>query len=140
MFASSSSLKSVIISGNLNKKNSIVYKLCPNSTEFSQGLWNIAIPSISFTCNVQNVNEITQFSCNLVKAKRWNSQNEIESYDQPFGMFLLKTGTKTLSFDKIWFKPNSNSNELIISFKNVQEDDLNIDCFVSVLVLFQKIY
>jgi hypothetical protein len=140
MFASTSSLKSVIISGNLNRKNSIVYKFCPNSGEFSQGLWNIAIPSISFTCNVPNVKEICQFSCNLVKSQRWNSDNEIESYEEPFGMFLLQTGTKIVNFEKHWFKPNSNSNELIINFRNVTEDLLNLDCFVSVFLLFQKIY
>jgi hypothetical protein len=137
---SSSYIKSVIISGNLNVKNSISYKLCPNSTEFGQGLWNVSIPSISFSCNVPNVREVCQLSCNLVKSQRWNRTNEIESYQQPFGMFILNTASKTVYFDKVWFKINTYSSEFIISVTNINDDDLNFDCFVSVHVLFQKIY
>jgi hypothetical protein len=137
---SSSSIKSVIISGNLNQNKSLVYKLCPNSSEFSQGLWNIAIPSLSFVCNERNVKEVCQFSCNLVKSQRWNKRNEIESYQQPLGMFLLQTSTKTVSFETNWFKLNTSDNEMVISITNANEDALNIDCYVSVLVFFQKVY
>jgi hypothetical protein len=135
-----SSVKSVILSGNLNVKNSLKYKLCPNSTEFSQGLWNISIPSISFSCHERNVKELCQVSCNFVKAQRWSQNNEIESYEEPLGMFLLETGSKTIYLDKIWFKLNSDSNELYLHVTNTNEIALNIDCFISVLVLFQKIY
>jgi hypothetical protein len=135
-----SSVKSVIISGNLNQTNSLTYKLCPNSTEFSQGLWNVSIPSISFSCSTVNVKELCQFSCNFVKSQRWSQNNEIETYEQPFGMFLLETGTKTKLFEKVWFKLNTDSNELKIHIKNMNEDGVNLDCFIYVLVLFQKVY
>jgi hypothetical protein len=135
-----SSVKSVILSGNLNVKNSLKYKLCPNSTEFSQGLWNISIPSISFSCHERNVKEVCQITCNFVKSQRWSKNNEIESYEQPLGMFLLETASKTIYLDKIWFKLHTDTNELHIRISNMNEDLLNLDCFVSVLVLFQKIY
>jgi hypothetical protein len=135
----SSVTKSVIISGNLNRNQPLTYKLCPNSTEFSQGLWNVSIPSISYTCHQRNVNELCQISCNFVKSQRWN-QNEIETYQQPFGVFVLETLTKTISFDQKWFKLKSDTNELIVSLTNMNEDVVNIDCFVAVLVMFQKVY
>jgi hypothetical protein len=62
----------------LNEKFFNSIKLCPNSTEFSQGLWNVSIPSISFSCNERNVKEVCQFSCNFVKSQRWSKNNEIE--------------------------------------------------------------
>jgi hypothetical protein len=134
-----SNLKSIIISGNLNVKNSLTYKLCPNNTEFSQGIWNISIPSISYSCEDQNVKEICQFSCNFVKSRRW-SKGQIESYEQPFGMFLLESTSKTIAFEKTWFLMNADSNELIINVKNLNENYLNLNCFVSVLLLFKKLY
>jgi hypothetical protein len=137
---SSSITKSIILSGNLNVDRNLTYKLCPNSTEFSQGFWNMSISSISYICNQRNVREICQFSCNFVKSQRWNTMNEIESYQQPFGMFLLESATKTIAFDQKWFKLKSDSNELLISVKNMNEDVLNIDCFVAVHVVFQKVY
>jgi hypothetical protein len=136
----SSVTKSVIISGNLNRNQALTYKLCPNSTEFSQGLWHVSIPSISYNCYQRNVNELCQFSCNFVKSQRWNQRNEIESYQQPFGVFLLETSTKTISFDQKWFKLSSDTNELIVNLTNMNEDVIDIDCFVAVLVMFQKIY
>lgn len=136
----SSVTKSIIISGNLNTNQPLTYKLCPNSTEFSQGLWNVSIPSISFICDERNVKELCQFSCNFVKSQRWNQRNEIETYQQPFGVFVLETSTKTITFDQKWFKLNSDTNELIVSLTNMNEDVLNINCFVAVLVMFQKIY
>ena len=84
---SSSVTKSIILSGNLNVEQNLTYKLCPNSTEFSQGFWNMSISSISYICNQRNVREICQFSCNFVKSQRWNAMNEIESINNPLVCF-----------------------------------------------------
>jgi hypothetical protein len=133
-----SPIKSVILSGNLNVKNSLKYQLCP-STEFSEGLWNISIASINFSCREQNVKEQCNVSCNLVKAQKFNSKQEVQSYQQPFALLLFQTGVKSIQFDKTWFLINCLSNELKISIQNLNGDDLLIDCDVQILVLFQKI-
>jgi hypothetical protein len=135
-----SSVKSIILSGNLNTKNTLSYKLCPNSSEFAQGLWNISISSISFSCRERNISEVCQISCNFVKSQRYNKTNEIESYEEPLCMFFLESKQKTIYFDKIWFKLQSDSNILNFHVSKMDETLININCDVSVLVLFQKIY
>jgi hypothetical protein len=131
-------IKSVIISGNLNVKNSVKYQLCP-STEFSEGLWNISVASIAFTCREQNVREHCNLSCNLVKAQKFSDRQEVQSYQQPFALFMLETGIKTIQFDKTWFLINCVSNELKISIENVNGDNLLVDCDVQILILFQRV-
>ena len=92
-------VKSVIISGNL--QNDLVYKLCP-PTEFSEGVWNIAINDIGFQVNVKNFEALCQISSNIVKAQKYNDSFEVESYDQPFGIFTLKSKEKTtIHFGKV---------------------------------------
>jgi hypothetical protein len=95
-----SPIKSVIVSGNLNRKNSIKYQLCP-STEFSEGLWNISVASIGFSCNERNVKELCRVSCNLVKCQKFNSNQEVQTYEQPFALFKIETSEKTIQFGKI---------------------------------------
>ena len=81
-------VKSIILSGSIN--SNLCYKLCP-STEFSEGVWNISISSVAYRCKAPNVNEISEISCNLVKSQKLNSNYEVESYDQPFGLLLIKS-------------------------------------------------
>jgi hypothetical protein len=95
-----SPIKSVILSGNLKDKNSVKYQLCP-STEFSEGLWNISVASIAYTCRERNVKELCKVSCNLVKSQKFNNNQEVQSYQQPFLMLLLETGTNKTDFGSI---------------------------------------
>ena len=89
--------KSVIISGNL-KNNDLKYKLCPVN-EFSEGVWNISILSIAYFCKAENFEEHCQVSCNLAKAQKFNDISfEVETYNQPFGIFLLEEGKRTIYF------------------------------------------
>jgi hypothetical protein len=92
-----SPIKSVLLHGNLNRQNSIKYQMCP-STEFSEGVWNISIASIGFSCLERNVNELSCVSCNLVKSQKFNTNQEIENYQQPFGIFKIETGVKRVQF------------------------------------------
>ena len=88
-------IKSVILTAHL-KNNSVKYQLCPVN-EFSEGVWNIAIQSIAYSC-VDNFQEHCQISCNLSKAQRINKTFEVESYEQPFGLFLLQKGQHVIYF------------------------------------------
>ena len=89
-------IKSVIISGNL-RNNKIVYKLCP-VTEFSCGVWNIAIKGLSYNCKIDNYKEVCKISCNLVKGQKFNKYFEVQTYQQPFGSFILEEGQYTINF------------------------------------------
>ena len=91
-------IKSVIVSGNL-KDSKLTYKLCP-VTEFSDGVWNIAIRCVSYNCQNQNFKENCKISCNLSKAQKFNNSFEVESYEQPFGLFLLEEGKHVINFGK----------------------------------------
>ena len=84
----SAPIKSVLISGNLN--SDLIYKLYP-STEFSEGGWNMTISSIAYTFNNDIVlKELCAISSNLVKSQKLNKNSEIETYEQPFLLFLLE--------------------------------------------------
>ena len=91
-------IKSVITTGNL-KENKLIYKLCP-VTEFSDGVWNVAVKSISYVCQTENLKEICKITSNLSKAQKFNNSFEVESYEQPFGIFLLEEGKHVISFGK----------------------------------------
>ena len=93
-------IKSVIVSGNLNRN--LVYKLCPN-TEFSEGAWNINIKTIAYSCLIPNFKELCEISCNLVKSQRYNDSFEVESYDQPFTIFVLESQKTTLNLGRTLF-------------------------------------
>ena len=85
-------IKSVVIYGNLQNDN-LTYKLCPSS-EFSEGVWNICISSLGYICKT-NVNELCEVSCNLVKSQKYNNNFEVESYDEPFTLFLLESSANS---------------------------------------------
>jgi hypothetical protein len=90
-------IKSVILTGNLNQ-NRLSYKLCP-VTELSEGVWNVTVCSIAYSCQIQNFEEFCEISCNLVKAQKFNDISfEVETYNQPFGIFLLEEGKRTIYF------------------------------------------
>ena len=90
-------IKSFILTGNLNQ-NCLIYKLCP-VTELSEGVWNMTVCSVAYSCEIQNFEEFFQISCNLVKAQRFNDTSfEVESYNQPFGIFKLQRGKRIIYF------------------------------------------
>ena len=100
-----SPIKSVVISGNLF--DGISYKLCP-ITEFSDGVWNLSLFALGYNCNLRDIDYICSVSCNLITAQKYNLRNEVELYEQPLGIFVLKTGPKkTINFEKTWFYINS---------------------------------
>ena len=132
-------IKSVIISGNLN--NSLKYKLCP-STEFSEGVWNLCVLSAAYSCNTIQINAICSISCNLVKAQKYNSNNEIELYEQPLCICQIRSEIpkKTFSYEKTWFYINARSNELELTIKNeANQEKLGIDCEMYIQLLFRRI-
>ena len=134
-----SPIKSVIISGNLN--NTITYKLCP-ITEFSEGVWNLSILSVAYACNQNDVNFICSLACNLVKAQKYNLNNEVELYEQPLAVFRIESATplKVFNFEKTWFYINALSNELKITIKNERnQQNLQINCDVFVQLLFRRV-
>ena len=129
-------LKSIILSGNLNQN--LKYQLCP-VTEFSEGVWNITVCSIGYSC-VENFFEHCEISCNLSKAQKFNEAFQVETYNQPFGLFLLHNGKRTIYFDKNWLYLNSHSNELQIFISKVNSNEvLKLDCNVFVHCLFQRV-
>ena len=89
-------IKSVIINGNL-KDTKLIYKLCP-ITEFSDGVWNVAVKSVSYVCRNQSFKENCKISCNLSKAQQWNNSSQVESYEQPFGVFCVEEGNHVIYF------------------------------------------
>ena len=135
-------MKSVILKGTL--KRGLVYRLYPN-TEFSEGLWNLTILSISYSLNVNNINDIFSVCCNLVKAHKISQLNEVENYEQPLGVFHLKNiqneaeTKKVIYFDKHWFQINALSNEVKFILKNETNENFNYDCDLIMHVSFQKI-
>ena len=82
-------IKSVLITGNL-KNSDLKYILCP-STEFSAGVWHMCISSVAYSSNIAQIKELCEISCNLVKAQKYSASSyEVESYNQPFAIFLLE--------------------------------------------------
>ena len=81
-------IKSVVLKGEI--KNFINYQLCP-STEFSEGVWNLCINSIAYSCTTENVNELCSISANMVKSQKINDEFMVQTYEQPLALFLLNT-------------------------------------------------
>ena len=58
-------IKSVLLKESIAKK--LVYKLVP-PTEFSEGVWNLSLASISYSTNFEgNLKDIYSITCNVVK-------------------------------------------------------------------------
>jgi hypothetical protein len=132
-------IKSVLVKGKIKEK--IVYQLCP-STEFSNGVWNLSLVSISYSTNTtDNVKDIFTISCNVVKNQKFSETNEIENYDQPLNSFLLDSSLKknTIYFGTQWFHINAISNELKFSIKNETSQETLFNAMIFVNVIFQKI-
>jgi hypothetical protein len=86
-------LKSVLLEGTI--EDNIRYTLCP-ATEFSEGIWTIALNSISYECLAVSVEikDTFSISCNLVKNQKLSSSNEVETYDQPLNLFIFDSKVK----------------------------------------------
>jgi hypothetical protein len=130
-------IKSALLQGPIKKK--LVYQLCP-STEFSEGVWNLSIASVSYsTNNPDDKKDIFSISCNVVKSQKLSSSNEIENYNQPLNTFLIETKKKqTIYFNAHWFRINAISNELKFTIKNETNSTIEYDGLVYLHVLFQK--
>jgi hypothetical protein len=132
-------IKSVLIQGKIKEK--LVYKLYP-SNEFSEGVWNLCLVSISYSTDTNdNVKDIFSISCNVVKNQRFSESNEIEIYDQPLNSFLLDTSLKknTIYFGTQWFHINAISNEIKFCLKNETSQEILFNAKIFAQVIFQRI-
>jgi len=111
-------LKSFIINGNL-QDGKLLYKPYP-SDEFST-LKYISISSVAYQVKSEvPIQNVCSISCNFVKAKRFDKDFKVVSYEQPMQSFLINN-SKTLQLTRYnfaWFRFNSISEELIFSFRD----------------------
>jgi hypothetical protein len=140
-------IKSVLLEGNINiiPEKKIVYKLCPG-TEFSEGLWNLTVVSLSYNCqSVNEVKDVFSLTCNFVKGQKFSDENEIENYEMPLITFLLesvpnKSTKKNISFDKTWFHINALSNQLVFTVHNKSNPLFAYQSEFLLQVLFQRLF
>ena len=59
-----------------------------------------SVKSVSFSCEIENYKELCKISCNLVKGQKVNNSFEVEAYEQPFGLFILKNGLHIINFGR----------------------------------------
>jgi hypothetical protein len=129
-------IKSVIIKGKIKEK--LVYKLCP-STEFSKGVWNLCVVSVSYSAN-GNLKDIFTISCNVVKSQKFSASNEIDIYDQELTSFVLDSSLKkhTIYLATHWFHINAISNEIKFCIKNETTEEVVFDASIFIHVIFQR--
>ena len=134
-------LKSVLLKGTL--EDHITYTLSP-ATEFSEGIWTIAVNSLTYECLIDSIEIKHSFSisCNLVKSQKLSSSNQVETYDQPLNVFIFDAKLKKniIYFDKLWFQINAVSNELKFTIKNVEKNEnVTYANKITLHVLFQRV-
>ena len=139
--------KSVILKGTINTevRKDIVYRLCPIN-EFSDGIWNLSIVSLSYSVKplTIEIRDVFSVSCNFVKGQKLSSSHEIETYEQPLSMFMLKnvlskSSKNIIYFEKQWFHINTLSNELKFTLKNEDNLNFNYESEIILHVLFQRL-
>jgi hypothetical protein len=135
-------IKSVILKGKLNEN--IVYRLCP-ITEFSEGIWCLSVRSLSYTINAlpNQIKNLFSISCNQIKGQKFSSSNEIETYNQPLSMFLIKNDPNEVTknviyFDTQWFHINALSNELKFVLTNEENNAFAYQSDICVQIIFQR--
>ena len=142
-----SPVKSVLLKGTLksNSDQTIIYKLCPIN-EFSEGIWNLSIQSLSYsvTRNQNNINDLFSVSCNVIKGQKLSESNEVENYNQPLCMFVInnlpnQSQRNIIYFNKQWFHINALSNEVKFEFKNEDNPFFVYESQVTIQVLFQRV-
>ena len=90
-----SAIKSVLLKGDF-KQNQLSYRPCPNS-EFAQGVWNVAISSLTYKCNDPNFESHCSISCNFVRGQKYSAaEDSVVTYQLPLTLFCLETGSKTV--------------------------------------------
>jgi hypothetical protein len=133
------SIKSVLIKGKI--KDKLVYDLCP-STEFSEGIWNLCLVSLSYSTNInENIKDIFSISCNVAKSQKFTATKEIETYNQPLNSFLLDSSLKknTIYFNTQWFHINALSNQVKFCIKNETTEEILFESTIYLHVIFQRI-
>jgi hypothetical protein len=131
-------IKTSVLNGNLNS-GTLSSQICENSTNISNGLWNISFPTFCFDSKDQN-GLFCSVSCNLVKDKRFNPQTkQLETYNPVLASLFLK-GRKIVYIEKTWFTVNNQCSDIILYFTNMQTNrTLTIDCEMFVTILFQRV-
>ena len=90
-------MKSVVIKGLLGQGNTLDYILTPN-TEFSIGSWIVTVNSLVYNCLTPNVNLTSILSSNCSRSQMYSAmKKEVINFQQPFGLFQIKTGTHSIS-------------------------------------------
>ena len=140
-------VKSVILKGSINTqvRKDIVYRLCPIN-EFSVGIWNLSILSLSYSVKplTIEIKDIFSVSCNFVKGQKLSLTHQVETYEEPLSMFLFKnvqnkTSKNIIYFEKQWFHMNTLSNELKFTLKNEDNLNFNYESEIILKVLFQRV-
>ena len=138
-------VKSILLKGTLksNSDQTIIYKLCPIN-EFSDGIWNISIQSLSYSTTTNQINDLFSVSCNVVKGQKLSESNEVENYNQPLCMFVInnlpnQSQRNIIYFNKQWFHINALSNEVKFEFKNEDNPFFVYESQVTIQVLFQRV-
>ena len=140
-------VKSVILKGSINTqvRKDIVYRLCPIN-EFSVGIWNLSILSLSYSVKplTIEIKDIFSVSCNFVKGQKLSLTHQVETYEEPLSMFLFKnvqnkTSKNIIYFEKQWFHMNTLSNELKFTLKNEDNLNFNYESEIILQVLFQRV-
>ena len=138
-------VKSILLKGTLksNSDQTIIYKLCPIN-EFSDGIWNISIQSLSYSTTTNRINDLFSVSCNVVKGQKLSESNEVENYNQPLCMFVInnlpnQSQRNIIYFNKQWFHINALSNEVKFEFKNEDNPFFVYESQVTIQVLFQRV-
>ena len=141
-------VKSVLLKGTLKSSSdqTVIYKLCPIN-EFSEGIWNLCIQSISYSvpANRNNINDLFSVTCNVIKGQKLSVNNEVEIYNQPLCMFVFnnvrnQSQRNIVYFDKQWFHINALSNELKFSLTNQDNLIYNYDLQIILHVVFQRVF
>ncbi|MBM3937457.1 MAG: hypothetical protein FJ333_02220 [Sphingomonadales bacterium] len=132
--------KLVQVTGNLSKNN-VQYRLCPN-TEFSKGVWQMAISVICIEANVE-INQFCTFSSSFSVNKQYSREGETHTVQQPISTIYvnLKKGSKSInrfSFP-IWVTINRLSDVLDFQCSNsLNGNPFNPDCEIAITLMFRK--
>jgi len=95
-------MKSVVIKGLLGREKTIDYVLTPN-TEFSIGNWTVTVNTLVYTCVTPNIDIACVLSSNCSRSQMYSAtKKEVINFQQPFGLFQIKTGSHTISLSRFF--------------------------------------
>lgn len=137
-------IKSILVNGNVKKLNGELKVKIPFE-EIRQGLWQLCILNVAYEAS-EKVNLISSISTNYITDVRYNQSDIIETYSPSLALILLKNTSTTefkavQQFEKNWFFVNNLSEQLILNFQNVKNNQKvtnDINLYVTVLLQRKK--